>query len=343
MAPTLLHGLDRLRQWHGLLLDAAGFGPVETPCRILSPGPGFRVRAYGGPEGGRVVVLVPAPIKQPYIWDLDPESSVVRRCLAAGLRVYMVEWLPADARAPGGGLADHGERFLAQALAIVSADCGGDDFTLAGHSLGGTLIAIFAALHPDRVGKLVLLEAPLAFGDKAGRFAPLVALAPDAGLMETAFGSVPGSFLNAASFVAAPDVFGGDVLRDRLASLMDAEDATLHARVRRWTLDEFPMPGRLFTDVVELLYRQDLFARGLLRIGERSATPRGLNMPILAVVDPESPVVPPESTLSALGGADLVTLEYRGDRGVALRHVGVLVGRSARAVLWPAILDWMTH
>ena len=36
---------------------------------------------------------------------------------------------------------------------------------------------------------------------------------------------------------------------------------------------------------------------------------------------------------------DKLLLEYGGDVGVALQHVGVLVGRSAHRDLWPQILD----
>jgi polyhydroxyalkanoate synthase len=34
-------------------------------------------------------------------------------------------------------------------------------------------------------------------------------------------------------------------------------------------------------------------------------------------------------------------LHYDGDVGVNLQHVGVLVGRSAHARIWPAIFDWL--
>jgi polyhydroxyalkanoate synthase len=34
-------------------------------------------------------------------------------------------------------------------------------------------------------------------------------------------------------------------------------------------------------------------------------------------------------------------LWYQGDVGVALQHVGVLVGRNAHRHLWPEILGWV--
>jgi polyhydroxyalkanoate synthase len=66
--------------------------------------------------------------------------------------------------------------------------------------------------------------------------------------------------------------------------------------------------------------------------------------PLLAVVDPESDVVPPSSVvpfLDVLPERDWTLLHYEGDTGVALRHVGVLVGRNAHRLLWPKILDWV--
>jgi len=337
----MLHALDQLRRFQGWLMDIAGFGPEEAPYRLLTSGPGFRVRAYGGPRGGPVLLIVPAPIKRPYIWDLAPDASVVRHCLAAGLRVHLVDWTVPDSGTADWGLADYAGRFIADAVEAVAGDSGEERVLLAGHSLGGTLAAIFAALHPERVRGLVLLEAPLAFGRNAGAFAPLVAAAPPAGVVRSAFDTVPGSFLNAISLGAAPDTFAAEVWRDRMASLVDPADARLHSRVMRWTLDEFPMPGRLFEDIVEDLYRQNRFAEGRLRIGGHEVGADRLRMPVLAVVDPQSTIIPPVSTLSALAGGEVRALQYAGDRGVALRHVGVLVGRSAHRTLWPAIHTWM--
>ncbi len=112
----------------------------------------------------------------------------------------------------------------------------------------------------------------------------------------------------------------------------------------RWTLDEFALPGRLFGEIVEDLYRTNRFMRGGLTVDGRIVTPADLAAPVLTVFDPRSTVIPPQSILpfhDALPTPDKHLLDYRGDRGVAIQHVGVLVGRNAHARLWPHILDWM--
>src|SRR3546814_19992939 len=67
-------------------------------------------------------------------------------------------------------------------------------------------------------------------------------------------------------------------------------------------------------------------------------------MPILGVVNPRSAIIPPESILPALRAMpsrDKRVLRYDGATGVALQHVGVLVGRNAHRHLWPAVLRWL--
>jgi polyhydroxyalkanoate synthase len=353
---------DVLRLWQGALYDRLGFAPEETPFQVVHAAREFRLRRYDpaseegqgqGPESeqGPVLLIVPAPIKRAYIWDLAPRISVVRRCLAAGFRVYLVDWCaPASgAQRPQEqepGLAEYAGRLIGQAVAATARHSGAGAPLAAGHSLGGTLAAIFAARHPERLRGLVLLEAPAAFGAHAGAFAPLVAAVPDARLIRGLFGDVPGSFLNVASAAAAPEMFVWNPLRDALATLGDPPARDTHHRVMRWARDEMPLPGRLFEDIVELLYRRDALMRGTLVVDGRAAGPAGMTVPLLSVADPDDRVIPPGAVTAfhdAVPAPDRRLLWYHGDRGTAVRHVGVLVGDSAHRDLWPAILAWLTE
>ncbi|HYG87216.1 MAG TPA: alpha/beta fold hydrolase [Azospirillum sp.] len=336
--------LDQVRRTQGRLLEAIGFGPNETPFRIILNRASFRLRAYGAARGQPTVVIVPAPIKRAYIWDLDSQASAVRHLLDSGITVYLVEWMSADEGAPDTGLSGYADRYLGEALEAVARDSGGAPPVLAGHSLGGTLAAIFSALHPERLQGLVLLESPLRFGPHAGAFAPWLTMAPHASGMRTAFSSAPGSFLTVISMAMAPDSFVWSVWADRAASLHDPVARRLHGRVLRWALDELAMPGRLFEDVVEQLYRRDQFWAGTLRVGARAAAAADMAVPILAVADPLNRVTPLASVLPDLDvfrRPECLTLSYEGDRGVAIRHVGVLVGANAHRSLWPRIVRWI--
>ena len=326
--------LDRVRRMQGATLDAMGLRPLETRHSVEHSEPGLALRRYGErTAAGPVVLIVPAPIKGPYIWDLAPEVSVVRRCLAAGARVFLAEWQPAP---PALGMADYAARLL---LACLDA-AGAERAILLGHSLGGLFAAIFSALHPERVRGLALLAAPLNFGPDARVFSRMAA-----GLAcEALPDALPGSFLGMASFNAAPGTFGAERWADGVASLADARDLRRHLQVERWALDELPLPRRLVADLLTAIVRENRFARGSLEIDGGRAAPAQLAAPLLCVIDPHCAVVPPETVLpvfDAAGSADKTLLRYEREPGVSLQHVGALVGPRAHASLWPQIVRWM--
>src|SRR6266446_915406 len=104
--------IDRLHHAQGDALDVLGFGPRECAFQLISSGPNWRLRAYGGPHAAPLLLMVPAPTKRPCIWDLTPSISAVRYCLHQGFRVHLLEWMPPS---PDGsaGLDAYGGRAIA--------------------------------------------------------------------------------------------------------------------------------------------------------------------------------------------------------------------------------------
>ena len=327
---------DHLRRQQGLMCEVAGWGPIRTPStRALTAGSFVLLSHAANEPTTPPVLLVPAPIKRGYIYDLLPAASVVRCCIGAGLQPYLLEWR--DPAEQNWGLADYADTSLLTCVEEIIHRSQQKPIVI-GHSLGGTFAALFAALHPECIAGLILIEAPLRFGDQAGAFAPVVASAPHAALIAGPMGAAPGIVLDVVSVMAAPDEFLWGRSIDAWAVLGTPHAMKLHAAVLRWTLDELALPARLFTDVVELLYRHDRFAKGTLMLGGRPVDPAVLAaMPIIAVVDPESEVVPLASALDPIQPS--LVLYYQREAGVALHHVGSLVGQGAHKQLWPVIAE----
>jgi polyhydroxyalkanoate synthase len=341
----LFEPMDRFRRGLGAWFDLLGLGPEETPFRTVFSEAGLSLRNYGpGPSAGPALLIIPAPIKRAYLWDLVPWASVVRRGVEGGLSVYLACWERSGRVGRTFGLADYADRLILDGVRAIGKEKGNGPVFLAGHSLGGTLATFFAALHPEWVKGLVLLGAPLHFGRDAGSLDRWIAAAPPMPGPAAAAEPVAGSWLSGSSFLADPLTFGWQRWSDGLRSFGDPQALRTYLAVERWACDEVPMAPVLFREIVEGLYREDRFMRGSLSIGGRRVAPECVEAPLLSVVDPHCRVVPPEAVLPfhrAARSRDATVLWYGGDVGVSLQHVGMLVGREAHRTLWPEIVRWI--
>jgi polyhydroxyalkanoate synthase subunit PhaC len=333
--------VDAFRRMQGDLLASFGFGPVESDHRAIASGPYWNLRDYGSEDQSRSVLIVAAPIKRPYIWDLAPRVSAIRRCLDAGLRVYLLEWLPASEATCAVGIAECVQA-ISLAMETIGTGVNSQKPILMGHSFGGTLAAIYAASRPEGAGGLVLLSAPLCFGEGESLFRDaLVSLVPSPVVDARPY---PGSILSQASAAASPLTFIWSRYFDAIACAAEGIAMDTHARVERWALDEVALPGKLVSEIVEWLYREDRFHRGILEIEGRMVGQKGLSAPMIAVVN-TADIVAPLSSVSpigeTLGPGKFSIIQYPGERGVCLQHLGVLIGRQAHAQVWPRILDWV--
>ena len=332
---------DTLRRAQGHAFGQFGLNPNECPYQIIASGPFWRLRDYTKRDTAQSMLIVAAPIKRPYIWDLTPAVSAIRYCLGHDLHVRLLEWLPASRTTGNNGLAEYTEA-ISNCVAKISGESAGVKPFLIGHSLGGTLAAIFGALAPDAIRGLVLLGAPLCFRPATSRFRDaLVSLVPS-GLADAE--PCPGSLLSHMSALASPDTFIWSRLRDAALSVTDSHAMEIHARVERWALDEVPLPGKLVHQLIEWLYRENLFCQGALKISGTLVGPQSVSVPTLAVINTADDVAALDSVkpfIDAMPASDARIIEYPGEIGVCLQHLGLLIGRQAHAQVWPDIISWI--
>lgn len=332
----LMAGMDDARRAQAQALAILGFAAAECPYRVVATDRLWRLRAYEGTDSSGCVMVVAAPIKRPYIWDLAPSVSVIRRLIGADLQVFLLEWVSADRAMATAGLAD----YTTAISAVVSALPSNLPVVIMGHSFGGTLAAIVAALASDRIHGLVLISAPLCFRPGASGFRDAIAaLAP----LVYVPAIMPGSLLSQLSTVASPQTFIFSRFIDCAFGTIDPVANDIGTRAERWMLDEVALPGKLVDDILRLLYVEDRFCRGELVLEGRRVGPANLRAPILAIFDVLDEIAPASSLKPALEAMPGPTqlIEHPGEIGVRLQHLSALIGRKAHAELWPRIVVWL--
>ena len=338
--------IDDARRHFGNILDSMGFGPHEAPYQIIATFEGARLRKYEGKKtSGSPILIIPAPFKRAYIWDLIPDVSVIRRCLEQSRQVFLLEWTTPPQQ--NFGLKEYAQLLPLAAVEAIKVNTHCQAPILLGHSLGGTFATIFATLFPEKVYALVLVDSPLAFGEEGGPLAKAIAKIPDVKIFHSLAGNaVPGTFINLLCLAAAPEIFHFQTLSDLVACSFNPKALEIHIHVNRWAHDESSLPWHLFEDIVEQLFRKNAFLKGNLKIGNRYTSLAQLRSPTLAIINPIGGVVPPDSLIKGLQSAQTQPLEmlvYQADCGPMLQHLGPLVSPLAHQQLWPQILDWMTH
>jgi len=332
---------DILRRIQGNTAAAFGLGPSEIPYQIIASAPHWRLRDYGSQKApASSLLIVAAPIKRPYIWDLAPSVSAIRYCLRKDLHVFLLEWMPATSLTGNNGI-DQCARAISDCVAVSTKTNGSKPFVI-GHSLGGTLAAIYGAWASETIRGLVLLGAPLCFQPNQSQFRnALVSFVPSDLPDSDPF---PGSLLSHMSALASPNTFIWARLMDAALSITDPRAMEIHARVERWALDEVPLPGKLVHQIIDWLYRENRLCRGALEVWESRVGPSSVSVPTLAVVNMADEIAPLSSVkpfIDAIPTKLARIIEYPGERGVCLQHLGILVGRQAYVRVWPEIISWL--
>jgi polyhydroxyalkanoate synthase subunit PhaC len=285
------------------------------------------------------VLFCYALINRPYILDLQPDKSVVRRYLERGFDVYMIDWgTPSDADR-GLTLEDYVLGFLKDSVELVRGRHDRDSVHLLGYCMGGTMSALFTALHPDLIRSLTLLAAPIDFG---GREA-LLNLWADRELFDVdafvdAHGNCPAWFLQTCFSCMNPVQ---SLLGKGIAFYDQMDDPGFVANnfaMERWINDNIPVAGETFREFVKKLYQDNQLVRGEFHLGERRVDLRCITCPLLVLTAKNDHLVAPSSTeriRDRVGSRDIELMSI--DAG----HVGLVVGGKAQKTFWPKATGWL--
>jgi polyhydroxyalkanoate synthase len=334
----------RLLSYPNALAAAQETQVGTTPCDVIYERGTHRLLRYRRetPASWAEPLLVCyALINRPYILDLQPDKSVVRHYLDRGFDVYIIDW----------GVPGHADRaltlehyvcgFLKESIEHILRGCGRNDLQLLGYCMGGTMCALYSALHPAAVKSLTLMAAPIDF---SGRESLLNIWTDRAHFDVDAFvdtnGNCPAWFLQTCFQNLKPIQ---NTLQKTLSMFDNIEDPKFLANyfaMELWVNDNIPVAGETFREFVKELYQNNRLVRGELRLGDHRIDLRRITCPLLLLMAKNDHLVPPSSTEGirpCVASQDVKSVVI--DAG----HVGLVVGGKAQRSLWPEATGWLAE
>jgi polyhydroxyalkanoate synthase len=284
----------------------------------------------------RPVLICFALVNRPYVLDLQPDRSLVRRLLEAGLSVYLIDWGDPDDADRCVDLEDYIERHLGGSVRHVLESHGLDALDLLGVCQGGVLSLCYTALHPAQVANLITLTTPVDFHTPNNLLSKWVRHLDTALLSQS--GNVPGEVLNGLFLSLMPL----RLTQHKYVRLLtgDAEQKAVEdfVRMERWIFDSPPQAALALAQFVKWFYQENRLVQGTLRLGSRAVDLRAIRQPVLNLYALADHIVPPDA--SAAMQHHLGTRDYTAC-AIDTGHIGMYVSRKAAEQIPAHIIAWL--
>jgi len=286
--------------------------------------------------GARPLLVCFALVNRPYILDLQEDSSLLRRLLAAGRQVYLVEWGDPDEGDRLNELNDYVEQGLGGCVRHILAAHGIEALDLLGVCQGGVLSLCYSALHPTEVANLVTLTTSVDFqtpDDLLSKWMREI----DTELLARV-GNVPGELLNVLFLSLMPFRLTQQKYVRLLTGRADQRAVEQFVRMERWIFDSPPQAAVALTQYVRWFYQENRLVRGTLELGGRTVDLKSVRQPLLNLYAKGDHIVPP-AACEAMG-------RYVGSRdytacAIDTGHIGMYVSRKAREEIPQRIISWL--
>ena len=317
-----------------------GATSTETIHRIDK----LRLLRYVSPAPARFdtpLVFVFALINRPYILDLRPGKSVVSHFVNHGFETYNVDWGEPTDGDRFLDMEDYVERYLDQAVDVVRERTGQDKISILGYCMGGSMSAMYTALHPEKVKNLILLAAPVDWSRKDH----LLAKWTDASVFDVdkliqVYGNAPAELLQGSFQMLKPVSNLVEKYFNFYENMGDEKFLEDFFAMETWLNDNIPVAGEMFRQFVKYCMQQNRLVQGKLRVGDKRVDLRKIVCPILNLTAEKDHLVPCGQSLpfnDAVGSRDRRSITFPAG------HIGMAVGSKANRDLWPKAAEWLAE
>ena len=332
----------KAQRWAKLLGLAARPRPLvgATPADVVHRDNKLRLLRYRprpeGLAGGAPVLLVPSLINRHYVLDLMPGKSFVEFLVAQGHDVYCIDWGTPGDEDRYVTFDDIVDGMLGRALRVTTRLSGAKAAHVLGYCMGGTMAAIHAAAHPERIASLTAVAAPIRFHDEGLLSAWSNTRSLDLRALVDGCGNVPWQLMQSSFLLLRPTLSASKVVH-LIDKAWDDEYVDGFFALDAWGNDNVSFPGEAYVRYIQELYREERLTAGTFALSGLPVHLARLVAPTLAVTFQHDDIVPFESARVLLDHIGAPRKEWVHLQG---GHVGAMVSRAAARGLWPQISAW---
>ena len=309
-----------------------------TPNRILLDLDTMRLREFGAREGLPVLVDAPYAGHSSTIADYAKGQSLVETLLAAGARrVLATDW-----KAATPAMRDFDiDKYLAEINAVV--DDAGGSVQLVGLCQGGWMSAMYAARFPEKVRSLVLAGAPIDTDAGEGPIKKIAHRLPMSfyeELVQAGSGRMLGQTMLAGWKSMHPEQQYVDKYLDLYEHIEDRCYVKRTEQFERWYENPIDLPGRYYLQAIQLLFKENRFAKGEFVALGRTLDLKAVRVPLYLLAGADDDITTKEQVFNAaslVGTPDSEIVKKLVPGG----HIGLFMGSHTLADAWPEIGRWL--
>ena len=279
-----------------------------------------------------------ALVNRQYMMDLQPDRSVFKSFIDAGIDLYVIDWGYPTAEDMYLTLDDHINWYMDECVDYILKETGKPKLNLLGVCQGGTFSTIYTAIHQDKIKNLVTLVVPIDFSIDDGMLFTWSRYMNIDSLIDAYDGVIPGDVMNIAYLILKPLTLTLDKYVSLTDRWMDPDFLSNYIRMEKWTFDSPGQVGATLSQFIKDMYQDNKLIKGEFELGGSKVDLQDIKVPVLCAIAERDHLVPPSASepfMDALGTDDKTLLKFK------TGHIGMFTSSKSRKDIIPGIIQWL--